>query len=58
MNLEMRPGEGPVFTEPLKNPADMEHLKDINVSEDLKYVMDAISTTRRALDGKVTIGHL
>lgn len=50
----MRPGEGPVFTEPLKNPADMERLKDIDVNENLKYVMDAISTTRRALEGKVS----
>ncbi|OQR75187.1 uroporphyrinogen decarboxylase-like [Tropilaelaps mercedesae] len=55
MSLEMRPGEGPVFSEPLKNVTDVIRLKDINVNRDLKYVMEAITATRRALEGKVPL---
>lgn len=55
MNLEMRPGEGPVFTEPIKEVGDLNRLRDVDVPNDLKYVMEALRTTRHALEGKVPL---
>ena len=46
---------GPVFGKPLESPEDMSALKDVNVGESLSYVFDAISLTRRKLEGKVPL---
>lgn len=55
MTVEMHPGKGPVFPEPLKTPKDMEHLKRVNVSKDLDYVLEAIRITRNKLGGQVPL---
>lgn len=47
-------GEGPKFNKPL-TPSDINNLKVIDPSKDLKYVMDAVSTTAKALDNKVPL---
>jgi len=53
MEVQMIKGKGPVFPEPLETPEDMKKLDvDVNVSESLKYVYEAITLTRKTLDGK------
>ena len=55
MTVEMHPGKGPVFPEPLQTPKDINKLEKVDVAKDLGYVLDAIRLTRRKLDGKVPI---
>lgn len=56
LTVEMRAGEGPVLPEPLKNPDDLNRLnKSVNVFEKLDYVGQAITLTRKKLDGKVPL---
>lgn len=54
MEVEMRPGVGPV----LPNPLTIDNLDDLNTSgaiDRLKYVGDAITLTRHKLEGKVPL---
>ena len=56
MTVEMVPGKGPHFPEPLKEPADIEKLdKNVIIKERLDYVMHAITLTRHKLEGKVPL---
>lgn len=56
MTVEMVPGKGPHFPEPLKEPSDLDKLdKSVNVKERLDYVMRAITLTRHKLEGKVPL---
>ncbi|XP_013416642.1 uroporphyrinogen decarboxylase [Lingula anatina] len=56
MKVEMVPGKGPTFDDPLKTPDDMKNLKkDVNVYETLNYVFEAITLTRHKLEGKVPL---
>ncbi|XP_037052506.1 uroporphyrinogen decarboxylase [Bradysia coprophila] len=55
MTVEMRPGEGPKFPEPLVDPKDLSKLQVENAVSRLTYVGDAISMMRRNLDGKVPL---
>ena len=57
MNIEMRPKEGPVFTEPLLQPDDIDKKLNVkvDVKSELKYVYDAIKLTRMKLEGKVPL---
>ncbi|KAF9183345.1 Uroporphyrinogen decarboxylase in heme biosynthesis [Haplosporangium sp. Z 767] len=56
MTVEMVPGKGPHFPEPLVLPADMVRLtKDVDVHKELQYVFDAITMTRHALNGRVPL---
>ncbi|KAB7498485.1 Uroporphyrinogen decarboxylase [Armadillidium nasatum] len=56
MVVEMKPGEGPVFPSPLKEPSDMSRLDSPKyVSEKLQYVFDAITLTRTKLEGRVPL---
>lgn len=48
-------GEGPKFEHPLNTVADIERLPEPDIHESLGYVMDAISVTRRELNGKVPL---
>lgn len=52
----MLPGEGPHFPAPLRTPEDLERLqKDVDVGKELGYVMEAMTMTRKALDGQVPL---
>lgn len=53
MHVEMRPG--PIFTDPLQTPDDLEKLTFEGAIEKLKYVGEAIKLTRHTLDGKVPL---
>ncbi|GCB62313.1 uroporphyrinogen decarboxylase [Scyliorhinus torazame] len=56
MEITMVPGKGPTFPEPLTEPADLVKLKDnVDVSQELAYVFQAITLTRHELKGKVPL---
>ncbi|ESO03622.1 hypothetical protein HELRODRAFT_191893 [Helobdella robusta] len=53
LEVQMLPGKGPSFPQPLDTPDDMKRLKpDTDVYVTLKYVFDAITLTRTKLEGK------
>lgn len=52
----MTPGQGPHFPSPLKGPKDLSRLKEkVDIRQDLGYVLEAITMTRHALDGRVPL---
>jgi uroporphyrinogen decarboxylase len=54
--VEMLPGKGPSFPEPLATPDDLRRLvPDVDVRQALGYVFDAITLTRHKLEGKVPL---
>ena len=55
MHLEMHESIGPVFPKPIKNETDAKSLKHIDPFDDLKYVMDAVSLTKKELRGRVPL---
>jgi len=56
LGVQMVPGKGPVFDEPLKEPEDVKRLNfKIDVGSALKYVYDAITLTRHKLNGRVPL---
>lgn len=55
MTVEMRPGVGPVFPEPLVDPKDLSKLQVDNAVSRLTYVADAITMMRHKLEGKVPL---
>jgi len=48
-------GEGPKFERPLRTVADIEKLAVPDMETELRYVMDAVRTIRRELDGSVPL---
>ncbi len=55
MRLEMHEGRGPVFPRPIRNEADAKELKIIDPAKDLKYVLDAVSLTKKELRDRVPL---
>ena len=55
MHLEMYEGRGPVFDHPVRTETDERNLKQIAAQDDLKYVLDAISLTKKELNGRVPL---
>lgn len=55
MHLEMHEGKGPMFPYPVRNKADVSRLKRIEPLKDLKYVMDAITLSKKELNGRVPL---
>ncbi|OXA64309.1 uroporphyrinogen decarboxylase [Folsomia candida] len=56
MEVKMLPGTGPSFTSPLKSPADIEDLNwKLDVTEKMKGTLQAITLTRKKLEGKVPL---
>ncbi|XP_069940062.1 uroporphyrinogen decarboxylase isoform X1 [Cherax quadricarinatus] len=56
MQVEMRPGEGPVFPSPLSVPDDLAKLASPgDVCSKLQYVFDALTLTRKELQGKAVL---
>jgi uroporphyrinogen decarboxylase len=55
LGLYFEEGEGPRFRKPVKTAADIEALEVINTKKDLPYVLDAVSTIRRELNGRVPL---
>ncbi|OOZ42283.1 uroporphyrinogen decarboxylase [Solemya pervernicosa gill symbiont] len=57
MGLQLRfaEGEGPIFDKPVRTAADVDALPVPDPEDSLKYVMDAVRTIRRELDGRVPL---
>ena len=49
LELEFTKGEGPAIHNPVRSPADVGRLREVESVEPLDYVMQAIRTTRREL---------
>ena len=54
LGLYFAEGEGPKFTRPLQNEADIASLQVPDMAK-LRYVFDAVSSIRRALNGRVPL---
>lgn len=55
MTLEMIESKGPKLYEPIRNAAQIKTLKNIDPYKDLKYVLDAVSLTKKELNGRVPL---
>ena len=55
LGLYFAEGEGPNFERPVRTPADIEKLFVPDPEGELKYVMDAVRTIRKELDGRVPL---
>ena len=55
LGLYFEEGEGPKFKHPISNKKQIENLPNPDPEGELKYVMDAVRTIRRELDGSVPL---
>jgi len=55
LGLYFAEGEGPKFERPLRDEAAIKALRVPDIGTDLKYVTDAVSQIRKALDGRVPL---
>ena len=55
MHLEMNEGKGPVFPNPIRTIDDANNLKEIDPTKELKYVIDAVSLTKKNLNNRVPL---
>jgi uroporphyrinogen decarboxylase len=55
LGLHFVEGEGPQFHKPVRTEADIQALTVVDAARDLKYVMDAVTTIRRELNGSVPL---
>lgn len=55
LGLYFTDGEGPRFERPVRTAADVERIAVPDPEGELKYVMDAVSTIRSALNGRVPL---
>ncbi len=55
LGLYFSEGEGPKFERPLRDEAAIKALRVPDIGKDLKYVTDAVSQIRKALDGSVPL---
>ena len=55
LGLYFEEGEGPKFKYPVRTEADIEKLPIPNPNDELKYVMDAMSTIKNELNGRVPL---
>lgn len=55
MDLIVEEGTGPYFPSPLRSRADVERLRLPTPEEDIRYTLDAIRMTKRALNGRAPL---
>ena len=55
LGLYFEEGEGPRFRKTVRSESDLAALQSIKAKDDLGYVMDAVSTIRHELNGKVPL---
>jgi uroporphyrinogen decarboxylase len=55
LGLYFESGEGPRFKKNIRTLADVNALKNIKAADDLSYVMQAVKTIRRELNGRVPL---
>jgi uroporphyrinogen decarboxylase len=55
LGLRFETGDGPIFDKPIKTQADVDALYVPDMSSELGYVMNAVSTIRKDLNGRVPL---
>lgn len=55
LGLSFAQGEGPVIARPIRGPAEVARLPEVDPSDGLGYVLDAVRAIRQALDGRVPL---
>ena len=55
LGLSFEAGEGPKFARPVRSASEIRGLPNIDVSDSLGYVFDAVRTIRQELDGMVPL---
>ncbi|SLJ85150.1 uroporphyrinogen decarboxylase [Psychrobacter sp. DAB_AL43B] len=55
LGLYFEAGEGPKFKHPIRNQADLDRLPVLDVNDSLDYVMRAVTSIRKALNGQVPL---
>ncbi|MCD8522660.1 MAG: uroporphyrinogen decarboxylase [Saccharospirillaceae bacterium] len=55
LGLYFETGEGPRFNKIIRTEADVQSLNVVNTAADLDYVLNAVSTIRRELNGRVPL---
>ncbi len=55
MKLKIIEATGPVFDKPIRKSQDFDNLKKIEPAKDLKFVLDALSLTKKELNGRVPL---
>ena len=55
LDLEYAAGEGPVIHNPLREPADVDRVRELESTDPLHYVMDAVRITRAGLPPAVPL---
>ena len=55
LGLYFETGEGPKFKKPIRSVEEIEKLEVVKPESELSYVMDAVSTIRRELNGRVPL---
>ena len=55
MELTFTEGIGPVLADPIRNVDDAGRLQPVDPLDELRYVMDAISTVKHELNGRVPV---
>ncbi len=55
LGLSLNEGVGPKFANPVRTPADIAALPELDIDKDLSYVTDAVKLIRRELNGEVPL---
>lgn len=55
LELEMHEGRGPIFNNPIRTEADVEKLIQPEPDDKLKYVLDAVTITKKELNNRVPL---
>lgn len=55
LGLRMEEGIGPVFEKPIREVSDIQNLAIPDMEDDLGYVMNAVRTIKKELDGRVPL---
>ena len=55
LDLEVSAGEGPVIHNPLRGPADVHRLRELDGVDRLGFVMDVVQATRAGLDDSIPV---
>ena len=55
LGLYFETGEGPKFKHPIRKQADLDRLPTLDVNDSLDYVMRAVTSIRKALNGQVPL---
>ncbi len=55
LGLHFTAGEGPMFERTIQTAADIDNLPTLDPNQELQYVMNAVSTIREALNGRLPL---